>query len=95
VRQPASVRIAIRDFALGLPGEWLRVKLTTSNLLALAQPRTKPSGHGPGKAGWVSVDLTESDLPVEALEDWVVQSFRTVAPKKLVAELERGAREAP
>lgn len=119
-RSPSSVRRAVREYAVGLPGAWedhpwnesvvkvgkkifvflgmedgeapgCGMKLTTSNLLALAQPGITPSGYGLGKAGWVSVDLTKSDLPLEALFDWVVESYRTVAPKKLVAEMDREA----
>jgi predicted DNA-binding protein (MmcQ/YjbR family) len=63
------------------------VKLGASNLLALAQAGVKPSGYGLGKAGWVSVDLTVCDLPAEMLLDWVVESYRIVAPKRLAAEL--------
>jgi predicted DNA-binding protein (MmcQ/YjbR family) len=69
------------------------VKLGTSNLLALAQPGVTPSGYGLGKAGWVAVDLTKSELPPEALLDWVVESYRLVAPKKLAAELDVRAHE--
>lgn len=66
------------------------VKLRASNLLALAQAGVTPSGYGLGKAGWVSVDLAKSDLPLEAFLDWVLESYRTVAPKKLSIELDRG-----
>lgn len=66
------------------------VKLRESNLLGLAQPGVTPSGYGLGKSGWVSVDLTKTDLPLDALRDWVLESYRAVAPKKLVAELTHG-----
>jgi predicted DNA-binding protein (MmcQ/YjbR family) len=71
----------------GSPTPGFGVKLVASNLLGLAQAGVKPSGYGLGKAGWVSVDLTATDLPLEMLRDWVLESYRTVAPKKLVAEL--------
>ena len=64
------------------------VKLPESNALALSQPGVTPTGHGLGKAGWVSIRLTD-EMAVEMLRDWIDESYRTIAPKKLGASLQR------
>ncbi|MEU4410041.1 MmcQ/YjbR family DNA-binding protein [Streptosporangium sp. NPDC023963] len=66
------------------------VKLPESNGHALAVEGARPSGYGLGRAGWVSIPLTGSGaLPeTEALLDWVEESYRAVAPKRLVARLD-------
>jgi len=63
------------------------VKLPQSNSLALSQPGVTPTGYGLGASGWVSVRLS-SEMPVEMLRDWIDESYRTVAPKKLLASVE-------
>ena len=68
------------DFGLG-------VKLPESGPLALAQPGVTPMGYGLGKAGWVSIRFGEAPLPVDMLRDWIRESYRTVAPKKLIQTL--------
>ncbi|MGS2644937.1 MmcQ/YjbR family DNA-binding protein [Streptosporangium sp. G12] len=66
------------------------VKLPESNGHALAVEGARPSGYGLGRAGWVSIPLTGSGaLPeTEMLLDWVEESYRAVAPKRLVARLD-------
>ena len=45
------------------------------------------------QAGWVTVPV--SGLPAATLRDWVEESYRVVAPKRLVAELDaRGGRRS-
>jgi predicted DNA-binding protein (MmcQ/YjbR family) len=62
------------------------VKLSISQPLALAQPGVTPSGYGLGKAGWVNVRIS-ADTPFEMLREWIDESYRTVAPKTLAAQL--------
>lgn len=113
-----SLRLALRDFALGLPeahedhpwGETVvkvrkkiflflgadddgyepgfGVKLPTSSGHALAVPGSAPMGYGLGKAGWVTVKLEAELPPVDVLLDWVEESYRAVAPKRLAAALD-------
>lgn len=65
------------------------VKLPASGQDALDLPFTKPTGYGLGKSGWVSATFeTKDDPPLEILKGWILESYRAVAPKKLVAELE-------
>ena len=56
---------------------------------ALKKPNVKRTGYGLGKHGWVSATFEEDRIPtLELLRQWVNESFRLVAPKKLVAALE-------
>ena len=55
--------------------------------LALAQDGVTPSGYGLGDSGWVNVDFGEATLPYDMLRDWIPESYRAVAPKKLSATL--------
>jgi predicted DNA-binding protein (MmcQ/YjbR family) len=72
------------------------VKLVESHGHALAIEGAEPTGYGLGKAGWVTVPLQADGVSVDLLCDWVEESYRIVAPKRLVAELDAaaGARSA-
>jgi predicted DNA-binding protein (MmcQ/YjbR family) len=66
----------------------LSVKLTDRHEFALEYPFVRPTGYGLGKSGWVSCRFTGKDKPpLDVLKAWVDESYRAVAPKKLVAEL--------
>ncbi|MGW7269490.1 MmcQ/YjbR family DNA-binding protein [Streptomyces sp. NPDC054864] len=72
----------------------ITVKLTDEavHAHALTAPGAEPAGYGLGKAGWVSVPLEEKGAPDAGLLcDWVEESYRTIATKKLVAELDARA----
>jgi predicted DNA-binding protein (MmcQ/YjbR family) len=70
-------------------GMGLSVKLPISCEEALELPFTKPTGYGLGKAGWVSASFGPKDAPpVAILKSWIQESYRAVAPKKLLAELD-------
>ncbi|WP_214413269.1 MmcQ/YjbR family DNA-binding protein [Sphaerisporangium fuscum] len=64
------------------------VKLRESNGHALNLPGAAPTGYGLGRAGWVTVSFTDEAPDVELLCDWVEESYRLVAPKRLVAQLD-------
>ncbi|MFI5755160.1 MmcQ/YjbR family DNA-binding protein [Streptomyces sp. NPDC051569] len=56
---------------------------------ALSLPGAEPVGYGLGKAGWVRVPLEEKGAqPARLLCDWVEESYRVIATKKLIAELD-------
>ena len=64
-------------------------KLPDAGEFALTLPFTSPTGYGLGKAGWVTARFAKGDeVPLDILEDWIEESYRTVAPKKLVKELD-------
>ena len=69
----------------------LSVKLPHSRDAALALPFASPTGYGLGKSGWVTArfPLAEvtAEIPLEILEDWIDESYRAIAPKKLAARL--------
>ena len=66
----------------------IAVKLPDSADHALATPGAQPTGYGLGRHGWVTVPVDHADAPIELLLDWVEESYRTIAPKKLIAELD-------
>ena len=67
----------------------MSVKLDDSNEQALSLPGSEPTGYGLGKAGWVSLTFLGADVPpIGVLRDWLDESYRRVAPKKLIAELD-------
>lgn len=69
-------------------GFFMSVKLPQSNGAALMLPFAQPTGYGLGKSGWVSVNFGARDTPpVELLSKWLDESYRAVAPKKLVAQI--------
>lgn len=81
---------------LGKPGGKgalsLAMKLPVSNGDALDLPFTAPTGYGLGKSGWVTAAFKPGEEPpVEILAAWIEESYRAVAPKKLVAELDERA----
>jgi predicted DNA-binding protein (MmcQ/YjbR family) len=75
--------------ALSAEGLSMSVKLPQSNGAALMLPFAQPTGYGLGKSGWVSASFGARDTPpVEILRKWLDESYRAVAPKKLVAQLD-------
>lgn len=87
-----KVFLFMRASASGLG---LSVKLPHSNESALDQPFTEPTGYGLGKSGWVSAHFDpDMDVPLGLVRDWIDESYRAVAPKRLVATLDVPADEA-
>ena len=85
-----KVRGKIFVFAGPTGSRRISVKLAESHAHALAMDGAEPTGYGLGKAGWVTVPLRAPGVSIGVLRDWVEESYRIVAPKRLVAELERG-----
>jgi predicted DNA-binding protein (MmcQ/YjbR family) len=70
-------------------GPGMTLKLRESNQAALGVPGAAPARYGLGKSGWVTLTLrTPGAPPLAVLCDWVEESYRLVAPKRLVAELD-------
>ncbi len=70
-------------------GVSLSVKLPRSGGDVLELPLAEPMGYGMGKHGWVTLLIMRDDqLPLPLLEAWIDESYRAVAPKKLLAELD-------
>jgi predicted DNA-binding protein (MmcQ/YjbR family) len=67
----------------------MTVKLVESHGHALAIEGAAPTGYGLGRAGWVNVPVQAEGVTPELLCDWIEESYRIVAPKRLVAVLDR------
>jgi len=67
------------------------VKLPESAAEALKRPGTEPAGYGMGKHGWVLIKVQADDRPnLDQFLRWVEESYRAVAPKKLVKAWDAG-----
>jgi len=66
----------------------LSVKLPSSAGVALGLPYVSPTEYGLGRSGWVTARFSRTkSLPSEVLRLWIDESYRAVAPKRLVAQL--------
>ena len=75
---------------IGLPDGQLTlsVKLPESHTVALMLRFAEPTGYGLGNSGWVTARFAANEKPPEdLLREWIEESYRAVAPKKLVATL--------
>ena len=68
----------------------ITVKLVESHGHALSLEGAEPSGYGLGKAGWVTVPVDAESVDLDLLCDWIEESYRIVAPRRLVAVLDAG-----
>ncbi len=64
----------------------LTVKLRDLHDEAMAFEWVVPAGYGLDRGGWVSATVPD-DAPIEMIVGWIEESYRLVAPKKLVAQL--------
>jgi hypothetical protein len=64
------------------------LKLSASLPEATALAAAEPGRYEVGAHGWATISFGDvASLPVEVLLRWVDESYRLLAPKKLVAEL--------
>jgi predicted DNA-binding protein (MmcQ/YjbR family) len=67
----------------------LSVKLPLSGATALSLPFASSTGYGLGKSGWVTARFgAGEDVPLDMLQEWIDESFRAIAPKRLLAQFE-------
>jgi predicted DNA-binding protein (MmcQ/YjbR family) len=66
----------------------MTVKLDESHGHALTIEGAEPTGYGLGASGWVTVPLRAPGVTLDLLRDWVEESYRIVAPKRLIAQLD-------
>jgi predicted DNA-binding protein (MmcQ/YjbR family) len=84
VKGKAFLFLALDDDGLSFS-----VKLPASSASALALPFVEPTRYGLGQHGWVTARLAHgADAPLEMFQGWVEESYRAIAPKKLVLELD-------
>ncbi len=94
---PDHSDLAVNDktFAYLTTGDAFRmsVKLRYTGEMALDLPFARPTGYGLGKSGWVTFECDAAAIPdMGQLREWIEESYRAQAPKKLVKELD--ARES-
>jgi predicted DNA-binding protein (MmcQ/YjbR family) len=91
---PGHLDLAVNDktFAyLSIEGEPFKIscKLPQSAEVALLLPFCAPTAYGLGKSGWVTAQLPAGKaVPVEMFKEWIDESYRAQAPKKLAAQLD-------
>lgn len=74
------------------PGLFLALKLPQSGEEALKMSIAKPAGYGLGKHGWVQFRFPpDEDLSIEVAKAWVLESYRAMAPKKVLSQLDKRA----
>ena len=83
----AKVRKKVFVFFGGTP-KLMTVKLAESHPHALSIEGAEPTGYGLGRSGCVNVPVDADGLGHELLCEWIEESYRIVAPKRLVAELD-------
>jgi predicted DNA-binding protein (MmcQ/YjbR family) len=66
----------------------LSAKLPSSAGVAVKLPFASPTEYGLGKSGWVTGRFPRTaPVPFEMLKLWIDESYRAIAPKRLVAQL--------
>ena len=83
-----KVRAKVFAFFGGPARRLLTVKLDESHGHALSVEGAAPTAYGLGQSGWVTVPTDADGVDGELLRDWVEESYRIVAPKRLVAALD-------
>lgn len=73
----------------------LSAKLPSSGAVALKLPFASPTEYGLGRSGWVTARFPRgARVPLAILRMWIDESYRAIAPKRLVGQLDAGARPA-
>jgi predicted DNA-binding protein (MmcQ/YjbR family) len=71
------------------------VKLPHTGIYALQMPFVQPSGYNLGKHGWVTAQFPPGEcVPLDLLMEWIEESYQTIAPRRLVAQLDQARAEA-
>ena len=93
------IKVAKKIFLfLGVASDGLHisVKLPQSAGLALSLPFASPTGYNLGRSGWVTARFgARENPPLAVLRQWIDESYRAVAPKRLVASLSVGGLRHP
>ena len=66
----------------------LSAKLPSSAGVAVKLPFASPTEYGLGRSGWVTARFPRgARVPLDVLRLWIDESYRAVAPRRLVAQL--------
>ena len=90
----AKVRGKIFVFLGSTHSGRITVKLEESHAHALSIEGAEPTGYGLGRSGWVTAPLRAPGVNIALLRDWVEESYRIVAPKRLVADFDARASQS-
>jgi predicted DNA-binding protein (MmcQ/YjbR family) len=66
---------------------YVSVKLKETQGMALGLPYVTPSAYGMAKWGWVSADFPKGKFPADLVRQWIDESYRHTAPKKLLGQV--------
>ena len=72
-------------------GDGFRVstKLPSSSSVVLTFPFASPTGYGLGKSGWVTASFGRREkVPLGMMVEWMDESYRARAPKRLIKQLD-------
>lgn len=69
-------------------GTYLSVKLKESQGAALMLPFVKPASYGMAKWGWIGAEFPKGPVPESLVREWIEESYRHTAPKKLLKQLD-------
>jgi predicted DNA-binding protein (MmcQ/YjbR family) len=73
----------------------LSAKLPSSGTVALKLPFASPTEYGLGRSGWVTARFSPgARVPLGILRMWIDESYRALAPKRLVARLDPSGKAA-
>ena len=75
-------------------GTYVGVKLKDSQGMALMLPGVEPMAYGMGKWGWVGATFPKGKFPDTVVKQWIDESYRHTAPKKLLKVLDAGKPES-
>jgi predicted DNA-binding protein (MmcQ/YjbR family) len=91
---PDHKDVAVNDktFAyISTPGHPFSIscKLPTSHDAALGLEYCEPTAYGLGQWGWVTAKVEKGTIPIELFKEWIDESYRAQAPKRLVRLLKK------
>ena len=66
----------------------ITIKLAGAHPAAMSIPGAAPTGYNLGKAGWVTIPIRRGTPPTAIALEWIEESYRLIAPKKLIAQLD-------
>lgn len=67
----------------------MAVKLADSQEFSRSFPSVSPCGYGLARTGWAQIDFGHPECPeIGLLLDWLDESYRAIAPKRLSAQLD-------
>lgn len=93
-----AIKVKNKTFVFLADGEEgfsISCKLADSLADAKTLPFAAPTGYGLGKSGWMTASFGEAgDAPIALLLRWIDESYRLIAPKKVVAAMVGGGEPA-